>query len=298
MSKNIKDMNNKEFIGLDANNKILLYSSEYEVPHLKTREEALLHLKSKIADKNYQVDIKESNKTFKLIPLLVKVAAGIIILLGAWYLWVREPYVDVVSNKGQQTEYQLPDGTIVSMNADSKVTFKKDHFVKKRIVTMEGEVFFNVVKGNTFKINTKTADIEILGTSFNLFARETTFKVTCFTGKIRVSNNKSSVVILPGESAEIKNNSLVKFFERNIQTIGNWRNGEFYFENTSLTKVFKEIERQFNVNFVSPDLSKKFFTGSFTNKNLVSTLDIVCIPMGLTYEIGSNSKIFIREKLH
>ena len=36
--------------------------------------------------------------------------------------------------------------------------------------------------------------------------------------------------------------------------------------------------------FVTPKLDDKKFTGSFSNKNLVDALDIICIPMGLTYE--------------
>ena len=73
-------------------------------------------------------------------------------------------------------------------------------------------------------------------------------------------------------------------------------NGEFTFEDAPLNSVFMEIERQFNVKFASLKFSNKYFTGGFTNKNLVEALDIVCIPMGLTYEIGSNSKIIVREK--
>jgi transmembrane sensor len=297
MSKNLNNMNNKEFIGLETDNKILLYSSQFEVPYKHSKEEASAILKAKIAENKFKVEYRKSS-IIKALPLIGKAAALIVILFGAWYLLFKKPFVNVIAEKGQQSEYQLPDGSLISMNAESKISYNKNHFNKNRFIEFEGEAFFNVVKGKTFIIKTESANIEILGTSFNIFARESSFKVTCFTGKIRVSHKNEELIIAPGESALVESNVFSKKLEKNIQTIGNWRNGEFYFENTSLNKVFQEIERQFNVNFVMPDLNNKYFTGTFSNKNLVSTLDIVCIPMGLTYEIGTNSKIYITEKLH
>ncbi len=203
---------------------------------------------------------------------------------------------EIAVEKGQHSEYQLPDGSLVTMNADSKISFKRSKFNKDRYLKLEGEAFFNVKKGKTFTISTKFADIKILGTTFNVFARENLFKVSCLTGKISVTSGNQSLIITPGESAAIRNGKLEKFEDKNINTISNWRVGEFYFEGASISSVFREMERQFNVTFVVTKMNDRYFTGSFTNKNLVNALDIVCIPMGLTYEIGSNSKISIREK--
>jgi ferric-dicitrate binding protein FerR (iron transport regulator) len=204
---------------------------------------------------------------------------------------------ELIANRGQQNEYNLPDGSLVSMNAESKISYNQKDFLEKRKVSFEGEAFFNIKKGNKFCISTNNAEIQILGTSFNVYARDTSFKVSCFTGKIKVISGDQSVIIIPGESAIFEDKILRKFSEKNINIVANWRNGEFYFENASLTLVFKEIERQFNVTFVMPNVDKKYFTGSFSNKNLIDALDIACIPMGLTYEIGINSKVFIHEKL-
>jgi ferric-dicitrate binding protein FerR (iron transport regulator) len=204
--------------------------------------------------------------------------------------------VNVIAEKGQHTEYKLPDGSVVAMNAESKITFQKSNFSQNRLLTMDGEAFFDIRKGTTFTINTKLADIKILGTSFNVVSRENLFKVSCVTGKIQVTSGSQSLIIIPGESAILTNHELTKYPDKNIKLIANWRVGEFFFEDAPLNSVFKEIERQFNVNFVVTKMDEKFFTGSFSNKNLVNALDIVCIPMGLTYEIGSNSKIYIREK--
>jgi ferric-dicitrate binding protein FerR (iron transport regulator) len=277
----------------DTSRKIMSRAAHYKVPFTISKEEALKKLKAKMEHHTGSIDI--SRHQIKRIYSIVAVAALLLLLFGIWE-FLNNPLVNVVAEKGQHTEYKLPDGSMVAMNAESKISFKKNYFNKSRTVNMEGEAFFDVRKGTVFTINTKLADIKILGTSFNLVSRDNTFKVSCITGKIQVSSGSQSLTITPGESATLKNNVLLKYSDKNIKNIPNWRLGESYFENSPLNSVFKEIERQFNVNFVVTKMDEKYFTGSFTNKNLVNALDIVCIPMGLTYEIGSNSKIFIREK--
>jgi ferric-dicitrate binding protein FerR (iron transport regulator) len=292
MKKNIENMSNADFQTMDLEQKILSYTAGYEVPQTISREEALRRVKMKITEEK-PVIVKELNREIIRLNWLTSIAAGLLVVFGLWYFMIRKPIVDVVALKGNHTEYRLPDGSQVSINADSKVSFKKKGFLSKRQLYMEGEAFFSVEKGSPFVINTKYADIKVLGTSFNVFARENSFKVSCVTGKVLVTANKKSVTITPGESAELIGDTLSKYNDKRIETIANWRIGEFYFENAGLKIIFDEIERQFNVKFVLPKLNEKYFTGSFSNTNLVNALDIVCIPMGLTYEIGSNSQVFI-----
>ena len=161
---------------------------------------------------------------------------------------------------------------------------------------MKERHFFEVTRGNPFHISTSNADITVLGTSFNVCSRGNLFKVSCITGKIKVNTATQSVEITPGESATLKGNDLISYPDKNSGTSAGWIRGEFYFENSSLDIIFKEIERQFNVKFVAKEMNEKHFTGSFTNNNLKDALEIVCIPMGLKYEIGNNGKILVQEK--
>jgi len=294
-----KIMHNKNFAGncdlSETNEKILKYSAQFKVPFQTSKELALKQLKDKIT-----IGIASSEPIVhirtKQLYRLTAVAASIVLLFGVWFLWLRKPNINVIAEKGQHIEFKLPDGSLISVNSESKISYDKKGYRQKRSLSMEGEAFFNVKKGSAFSIKTQHAIINVLGTSFNVYARENSFKVSCVTGKILVISNNENLVIIPGESAIFNNNSLSKYADKNINKITKWREGEFYFENDLLSLIFKEIERQFNVTCEFPSFSKMYFTGSFTNKNLVNALDIVCIPMGLTYEIGRNSKIYIREK--
>lgn len=293
-----EDLHNNKRNGseMDAEQKIMERVSQYKVPNSTAKEDAFQLLKTKIAESNSKtITIPEKKKRINFY-WVAAAAAGVLVLFGIWHFVFNQTNVNILAAKGEHINYQLPDGSVVAINAESKISFSKDNFNKKRYLEMEGEAFFNVQKGNKFVVSTKNADIQVLGTSFNVFARENTFKVSCVTGKIKVESGNQSLIIVPGESAVVSNNILSKFHDKNIQTVANWRNGEFYFENEPLQTVFEEIERQFNVTFELPKMEMKFFTGSFTNNNLVNALDVVCIPMQLDYEIGNNGKVIIREK--
>lgn len=290
------DLNNKEEItgNSELERKILSRTSELEVPATISKEEVLRRLKLRLENPENPKTIELNSQ--KKIRWIYSVAASILVLIGLWSAFSYFGTTSIVAPKGQQTEYRLPDGSMVSINAESKISFRKSSFNKKRLLILEGEAFFNVTKGSSFVVRTRFADIKVLGTSFNIYARENSFKVSCVTGKVQVKNNNEAVILTPGESAVSNNNHLKEYADKNITTVTNWRIGEFYFESAPLIDVFKEIERQFNVTFTLPEIESKFFTGDFSNRDLVDALDVVCIPMGLVYEIGTNSKIQVRNK--
>jgi ferric-dicitrate binding protein FerR (iron transport regulator) len=293
MDKKLHNNNDLVFKEMKTDEKIIWLSGQYEVPQTMSKEEAFQKLKLKIAEK------KEPAKVIKLTKwhyLISAAAALVLLIIGFTYFWSGSSNENLVAAKGQHSDYKLPDGSTVSMNADSKLSYDKRKFGKKRLVEFDGEAFFNIEKGNPFIINTNLAEIKILGTSFNVYARESQFSVSCFTGKIKVSSGSQSVIIIPGQTAYLEKNMLKVRMEQNINATAKWRVGEFYYENESLSLIFNEIERQFNVTFVLPKIDDRKFTGSFTNKNLVDALETIKVTMGLDYEIGSNGKILIKDK--
>jgi ferric-dicitrate binding protein FerR (iron transport regulator) len=299
MAKNIQHIEDMKDRLSETETKIMEVSGNYSVPFTLTTAEALQKVKARIAanpPKLTEPIVEHKSNKIKLLVWSGSIAASILLVLGTWLFYNSRAETKIVAQYGQQLNYQLPDSSEVSLNAGSSIAFSKSNFKTERKLKMEGEAFFKIRKGSKFTINTQNADIQILGTSFNVFARNNAFKVSCVTGKIRVTAGSQKVIITPGESASVRDGKLEKFTEKNIENVANWRIGEFYYENAALTTIFNEIERQYNVTFALPEMKDKYFTGSFSNKNLVDALDIVCIPMGLTYEIGDKGKIYIREK--
>jgi transmembrane sensor len=294
---NKDNMNDKDFHEMETGQKILKVTSGYEVPFLLSKEEALARLKARIANGEKVIE-PVVNTRLRMMYIISSAAAIILLFIGIRILLNRNPLTNVIADKGKHIEYQLPDGSQVSINAQSTMAFEKAKFTTKRYLTLDGEAFFKVKKGKVFTIHTQYANVRVLGTSFDVLTRENTFKVSCLTGKVLIYSDKQSMIIFPGQSIISTNNTLSKYEDKNIEKVANWRLGRYYFENIALNLVFKELERQFNVNVVLPEGDNKFFTGEFNNKNLADALDIICIPMDLTYEIVDNNKIIISRKEH
>ena len=285
-----------EFKNMDPDERILSRSSVMDVPGGKTREEALEELRKRVSGEKSVISLEIHDNKSRTIRWVSSVAAGILLLFGLWQLWSTYSETEIASARGAHTQYVLPDGSEVQMNSESSLTFKKSRFPGQRVLSFNGEGFFSVKKGGSFTITTTKGEVKVLGTSFNVFSRDDIFKVTCSTGKVMVAADGQSVIIEPGESAELINGALKGFRDEKFRYITGWINGEFYFENTPLNLVFNEISRQFNVRFIGKERKNEYFTGSFTNKDLKTALEIVCIPMNLEYEIDKKGEISISDK--
>jgi transmembrane sensor len=286
-----------EFSMMGLEQKIMMRASKLRLPEGISSSEALSLLKLRIAQSESEKS-KSGNASkinYSLVYLFSSIAAGLLVLFGIWQIWLKNPEIYVVAQKGSRLEYRLPDGSDIHINSDSRMTWDKRDYKNDRHLSLEGEAFFSVTKGTPFTISATRGNVIVLGTSFNVYSRADAFKVSCLTGKVLVTSGAQTVTIVPGESAEFKGNDLLSYADSRINYASGWINGEFNFDSSPLSRVLGEIERQFNVKFTGLNFNSRFFTGNFTNKDLKEALDIVCIPLGLHYEIGKKGEIFISE---
>ncbi|HEX2921854.1 MAG TPA: FecR family protein [Bacteroidales bacterium] len=274
--------------------KIMARSSALEIPKGKTKEQALQEFKQSLSEKK---NISPKRK-FSFSYLLITSAAAIILILITISIFVPKlSLTKIKTDNGIQTEIMLPDGSMVKMNAASKITYKKGSFIGDRKLILKGEAFFDVAKGGAFIIETPNGSIKVLGTTFNVYSRESILRVSCLTGKVLVYTGDRKETIDAGQTFELLNSKLNVYTDSKTKYTIGWIDGEFYFENTPLNIVFDEVERQFDVKFASRPREAKYFTGSFTNKEpLLETLESICEVMNLDYEIHGNEKIFISVK--
>jgi ferric-dicitrate binding protein FerR (iron transport regulator) len=200
----------------------------------------------------------------------------------------------IYADSGKHISVFLPDSSEVVLNAESEIVFNKKTWNENRLVSLSGEAFFKVKKGSRFTVKTTKGNIEVLGTSFNIFARNEKLTVKCFTGRVKVYNTFQNQIITPGEGVKIENGNQIEKYAFNNQQTADWTKGEFYFESADLKTVFDEIERQYNVKINLPDISGRKYTGFFTDKNLDQALQNVCIPMKLSFSVNKN-KIEIKK---
>ena len=112
-------------------------------------------------------------------------------------------------------------------------------------------MLYEVITGNNFAVTSTLGTTQVLGTSFNIFSREEVYRVTCVTGKVRVSSSPDNkVILLPNHQAEIlANGQILVNKQADVTTEISWKNNIFLFTATPIRQVFREIERQRN-NFV------------------------------------------------
>lgn len=211
-------------------------------------------------------------------------AAALIILAGVYYFLTSQP-TTMVTRPGESLVYNLPDGSVLRMNAGSTIQFQKNTFKKDRKINLSGEAFFEVEKGTDFRVITALGEVKVLGTSFNVFARKQKMEVNCYTGKVQVKSTQGQATTLSsGQQAIIRHQALQGGeFD---PTAADWRGGVYYYQSEDVGQVFDEISRQFEVSISCPEeISRRSFTGFFNKSNLDSALYTVCWPLNLDYTI-------------
>ena len=239
-----------------------------------------------------KLEPKTSKRNIRyLVPALV--AASLLLLVT--FFFPSSDLVEFNTDLAEISKHQLPEASTITLNAGSKISYSESKFTEKRTLNFEGEGFFDVEKGSRFTVETSLGKVEVLGTSFNVHARENTFEVFCRTGKVKVSNPESNsfVILTPGESSVMTNNKISKL---NIDNPSDsWLNGKFYYKNKSLGFIAKEIERQFDVTInIDPVKAKELYTGFFENKDINEALKSVCWPLNLSFEKTSKGTFTIK----
>jgi len=260
---------------------------QWKVPEGKSTEQAWIEMQAKLS---------RGESTPKVIAFswkpLISVAAAAAIIVGLVLLWPSEKLQTYECFAGQTKVLSLPDGSAATLNAGSSLTFA-DTWSDDRSVELQGQAFFEVLKGSAFRVVTPNGVVEVLGTSFDVFSRDEDFKVSCRTGRVRVSAGKQSVEIAPGFNALWEDGRLM-VGEFNLAE-PDWRNGEFIYENSPLTDVLNELSRQFDIEVQMPQLDNRFYTGRFSNKNLDEALQLICLPMGLKFEIVNEKRVVVAD---
>ncbi len=234
------------------------------------------------------------------------IAASILILLGLTnYFSYQEGYkqlnsqlIELNNPLGIQSSITLSDGTKVTLNAGSTLTYPTAFVTKNREVKIDGEAFFEVAKDadHPFIVSTENINIRVLGTKFNIKAynNENNIDVTLEEGSVEVGLNgkKKYHRIEPGQQIRFDKSELT-FIKRNVNLTlyTSWKEGKFYFHQKSFEEIAKQLERKFNVDiYIASDKLKHIvYTGDFVrNENLEQILKVMTADKRSKYNIDGD----------
>jgi transmembrane sensor len=197
---------------------------------------------------------------------------------------------EVVAPLGSKSQVQLPDGTIVWLNAGSRLQYAQSYNTGHRNVYLVGEAYFKVKKNpqKPFVVNTSEMKIKAYGTSFNVkaYPEEGTITTTLVEGIVKLESTskqvkkleislkpnqnlvyyKSSAVANDEQKKELKKTSKPQDntetvspkttdpveIEEDVKTdlFTSWKDDNWVIEREELDKLVVMLERRFNTTFI------------------------------------------------
>jgi ferric-dicitrate binding protein FerR (iron transport regulator) len=217
------------------------------------------------------------------------VAASLVVLVSLAILSVMKFYTkNVAALPGEQSIAYLPDGSKVQLNSTSSLSYRPFWWRFDREVTLEGEGFFEVKEGEKFTVVSAKGQTSVLGTSFNIFARDNDYQVTCLTGRVKVANAKSEdeVIITTNQMAELNlSGKLNTKLNIDAKTALDWTEGKFIFTHEPLNKVLAELSRRYGVEIKNITNLNDPYTGYFNKQqDIEAVLNFVCKPFNIEYK--------------
>ena len=272
------------------------------------KEKAFERFKNRIEKVTVAEEQKQrfTNKSHSL-KIFYRVAAAILILLlplaGYWggMETVKSGFSDIVveAPMGARTKLYLPDGTLVWLNAGSKIVYSQGFGVDNRNLALEGEGYFEVKRNEKvpFEINTKELDLTVLGTKFNFrnYADDEEVVVNLLEGKVKLKNEliaSADVYMSPNEKAVLSKETgrLVKT-KINASNSNLWTKDELYFDELLLEDIAKQLSRSFNVKIeVADSLKNQRFYGSFriVGSSIEEILETISSTNRMKYKYENN----------
>lgn len=208
---------------------------------------------------------------------------------------------------GQKKNITLPDGSKVSLNSGTKITFPEHFNDSIRQVELTGEAYFDVVHNPEVPFVVKSLELrtKVLGTTFNVEAYDSSnpIKVTLESGLVELStvNTLEITKLIPSEQGIFDRQSRdIEVQEANVNEFLEWKDGIIRFDNSSFEEIESDLEKWFGVSitFENEELFKCTFTGKFDNVPINTILESIQYSSQekIYYEYLNDEEIIIKGK--
>lgn len=202
---------------------------------------------------------KQKVKTIPLYGLSwVRAAAMIVMLAGVgWVLYfLAGNGSTTISSGATAMNYTLPDGSVVTLNKNSELTYPKHFADNKRLVSMKGEAFFNITpnKAKPFVIDVNNVSVTVVGTSFNVKSSTAKTEVIVETGIVKVARQNKEVSVTPNQKATVLPGDAAPVVEQNGNNLYKYyRTNRFECIDIPLGEVAAALSDAYDVHISVPD---------------------------------------------
>jgi ferric-dicitrate binding protein FerR (iron transport regulator) len=230
-----------------------------------------------------------------------------------------QPAQNTVSTKpGSKSKIQLPDGSQVWLNADSRITYDENFRGPFRQVQITGEAYFDIAKDkdHPFIIHANSIDVKVLGTSLNIrsYNNEKNTEAVLIRGSIEVTLRSSpdkKIVLQPNEKLVVHNGKAMVVKDMPLRqkeeavpvmTLGKahlqvkdstamdilWVKNQLAFDKETLEEVARKIERWYDVKVTITDnrLKHTEYSAVFEDESLRQVMEALRMTGNFRYVIN------------
>ncbi|MFC5410489.1 FecR family protein [Larkinella bovis] len=289
-----------------------------DAPHMDAGLESLLHMLDTSSDRQaIRIPVPWYRGRWSRLAAVIALVVGIgwMVMKTSTQTTHNTPSgsagMQVITNDASLSKVVvLPDGSIATMEKDSRVKFQGSFTGHSRHVEVEGDVFFDVApnKEKPFLVYASTAVIKVVGTSFRVRAsqKDSAVLVAVKTGKVAVR------VQMEGESKKgiklpdsgwvnlIPNERLVytkleakltkdRVPDREI-IISKLDQQVFHFEEAPVADVLEALANHYHITieFNPSELANSRITTEFREEGLRQKLDVICEAIDASYQATNN----------
>ena len=277
-------------------------AAEQQSLWLNISEEAKLHQET-ATPVIKQIPVSSRQHPLFRIPFWLRTSAAVLLvgLLGlSVFLYQQQQQAIITTAFGQTKSISLPDGSVVTLNANSKM-----HYAKKwnagliREVWIDGEAFFKVnhlhrsgpVKtAQRFIVHAEKLDVEVLGTTFNVKNRRGQVNVALVTGSVALKidgTDQPLLKLIPGElAAYVKKQQVIRKTPVNAGDYTSWQNGELHFYKTPLKQIFNLIEDTYGYTVITKNeqIGNRQLSGTFSLSSEDAFFKAITTSLGISFQ--------------
>lgn len=241
-------------------------------------------------------------------PKRIAIGAVLISMIGLCLYISRNPspdaaliaYQEVTLPFGKKARITLPDGTLVHLNAGSRLKYPKQFSATERRIFLEGEAFFEVTKNpnKPFYVQTKQTITRVLGTRFNLQSwngHSDLLNVEEGRVQFTAAGCADTLILLANMQGLFDGHSLNKTIINSDNKVA-WTKGILVFNGTKLSEVTAELERWYGVQFrlVDPELANYRLKARFDSPTLMDVLQDISFALNIKYKIKDKEVMLSR----